>query len=81
MSEIELDIRNVGSSCTQHPVIVLANKLSEMGDKIKNLKLYFKSRDIPPPVLKLYLSRYGFEIVELGYLNSDSMYARAVKKV
>ena len=79
MHELEIDVRNIGSSCTQHPIIVLANKLAESKNSARELKIYFKARDIPPQVLKLYLLRHGFEVKELNQLDSESFYAKAVK--
>lgn len=80
MSEVEIDLRIVPTSCTSHPVVVLVNLISNLAkENVNKIKIYFNTDDIPINALKSFLSKYNFYIRELQSLDSKTYIALASK--
>ena len=72
----EIDLRYVQTSCTSHPVIVLANTLTKLSKEgVSEFKIYFNADDFPENALRFFLSRYSYCIEEQSPLDSKSRVA------
>jgi len=81
MKEKEIDVRNVPTSCTSHPVMVLANALSYLAkEDIDVVKIYFNVSDIPENVVKFFLSKHRYSIEEIKVLDNNSRLIIAKKE-
>ncbi|MEM1772043.1 MAG: hypothetical protein QXV81_08825 [Ignisphaera sp.] len=71
----EMDLRNIPSTCTSHPVVVLSNKLSEISRRnVDEIRIYINLDDIPINAMEFFLSRYNYCIKELKNIDGKSVF-------
>lgn len=81
MSILEIDLRGAGTSCKEHPLVLLIKMISEGYERnIQQLKIYFYSEDLSLGILNLIISRYGYKIDEITTLNSKTTCVKAVRE-
>ncbi|MEL9940950.1 MAG: hypothetical protein QW348_04765 [Ignisphaera sp.] len=76
----EIDLRGVPSSCNSHPIAVLVNSLRSISrEEVEEIRIIFNASDIPVNLLRFFLSREGFTVVELVYFDKNAVVAIARK--
>ena len=71
----ELDLRNISSSCTSHPVIRLMGTLESLaGENVDRIKILFREEDIPRGIMEFILKKRGYLLEEEGKLEDGSLF-------
>jgi len=70
----EVDLRSIPVSCTSHPIIKLKDTLRILVEKgVKEVRVFFRSEDIPENLVRVILSRHSYSVEELRRLNNGSI--------
>ncbi len=81
MKSKEIDLRYVSVSCTSHPVIKLGNALAGLASEdIDEIRILFRSDDIPEEAMKLFLSKYGYVVEDIKNIDDRSSLLIARKR-
>ncbi len=78
----EIDLRNVPTSCTSHPVDRLRGLMQSVVERgVEKIKLLFKEEDIPMSIMESILRNYGYVVEEKQRLEDGSVIFTARRKL
>lgn len=82
MKRKEIDLRYVSVNCTSHPVIKLGHALAGLASEdVDEIRILFRSDDIPEGAMKLFLSKYGYVVEDLRKIDDGSSLLIAKKRI